>query len=59
MLGLDKAIVNIKNLKIDADQLKTNILKKFELADDIHSNNIDRIYLELRLDLLSKKERRG
>ncbi|MGL5023706.1 MAG: hypothetical protein ACRC5S_10410 [Cetobacterium sp.] len=45
MLGLDKAIVNIKNLKIDADQLKTNILKKFELADDIHSNNVDRIYL--------------
>lgn len=43
MIGLDKVIIKTGIVEISANRLKTNILEKFGINDDIHSNNVDKI----------------
>ncbi|MBC2855377.1 hypothetical protein H3N56_02570 [Cetobacterium sp. 2A] len=45
MIGLDRVVMKTGVVRMDADRLKVNILKKFNLKDDIHANNIEKIYI--------------
>lgn len=54
MLGLDRAIITTQILEFDADQLKLNILKKFGIKDNFHSNNIEKIYINKNINISTK-----